>query len=208
AWRDRRRQVALGLLHEKLRATIRRPARLGVLGARRPLLTIRHGGDALGLHAARDEVCLRGLRASLAEGEVVFGRAALVAVALDQDEQFGVCREPGRIRVEDLRVAGADVRLVEVEVNGLERGLRVVLAGRRGRLRRRCGHRGRRGRGRSRRRRDGRRGGGRGGGGGGGGGGGSRSGGRGGHGGRRRRCNGYQRTLRTPAHHENHRHTC
>ena len=61
-------------------------------------------------------------RPALAEGDVVLGRAPRVAVPLDQDEHLWVRLEPLDVRLEDLRVVGPDVVLVEVEVDRLHLG--------------------------------------------------------------------------------------
>src|SRR5215470_18361967 len=84
AQKTRRETVRLLGLHHEVRAAILRPALLAVLGAHRSLFTVRDDRDARRPHAVRGEVVLGGLRAALAERDVVGVGAALVAVALDQ----------------------------------------------------------------------------------------------------------------------------
>src|SRR2546425_10749560 len=96
-------------LHEEVGAPVLGPARLGVLLAHGLLLSVTQRVHPLGLDAARDEVVHRGLRATVAEGQVVGVRATLVAVALDEDERARVLLKPGRADVEDPRVARADL---------------------------------------------------------------------------------------------------
>src|SRR5207247_10592024 len=74
---------SLLLLDHQMGAAVLRPARLAVLGALRLFLAVRDDRDAPGLHALRGEVVLRGLRAALAEREVVRHAAPVAAVPLD-----------------------------------------------------------------------------------------------------------------------------
>src|SRR5262245_21039511 len=67
-------------------AAVLRPALLGVLGADRTLLAVADAGDALALHAVRDEVVHRRARATVTERDVVLVGAALVGVAFDEHE--------------------------------------------------------------------------------------------------------------------------
>ena len=69
------------------------------------------------------EVLLGRLRAAIAEGEVVFVRAPFVAVPADPDPQLGIRLQNRDLLIEGAHVVGADVRLVEVEVD--HRGQRV-----------------------------------------------------------------------------------
>src|SRR2546425_2669776 len=121
------------------------------------LLSVTQRVHPLGLDAARDEVVHRGLRATVAEGQVVGVRATLVAVALDKDERARVLLKPGRADVEDPRVARADLVAVEVEVDVLELGPRGELGGGRTRRPERRARLRRAGRRRAGRRRAGRR---------------------------------------------------
>src|SRR5262252_2848755 len=78
------------------------------------------------LHAvARDaearEVVARRAGALLAEREVVLGRAALVAVALDRDVSAALALQPVRVLLEDAARLVAERRAVELEVDVGER---------------------------------------------------------------------------------------
>src|SRR3954452_17452503 len=73
--------------------------------------------DAARVDAMAYEVLLRGLRAAVAEGQVVLVRTTLVTVPTDSDTEIGIGLQDGDFLVEDARVFGANVRLVEIEVN-------------------------------------------------------------------------------------------
>src|SRR5215470_646164 len=84
-------------LRQEMRAPILGPARFVVLVAERSLLAIRDDRDPARLHPLRDEVVHRRLRATLTQGEVVFGGPALVGVALDEHEIARIRLQPRRI---------------------------------------------------------------------------------------------------------------
>src|SRR2546423_2130220 len=86
-----------------------------MLRALRALFAVADDRDAARLHTLRHEVVHRGLGPPLAERQVVLVGAALVAVALDEDQEVQVGLQPRRVGVEDLRVLGPDLVLVEVE---------------------------------------------------------------------------------------------
>src|SRR3954467_1367508 len=73
--------------------------------------------DAARIDAMTYEVLLRGLRAAIAEGQVVLVRTTLVTVPTDSDAQIGVGLQDGDFLVEYARVIGTNVRLVQIEVN-------------------------------------------------------------------------------------------
>src|SRR5574341_1814880 len=101
----------------ELGAPVLRPRALVVAVHGRPLLAPRLRLDAARIDAVTHEVLLRGLRAAIAEGEVVLVRAALVTVSPDADAQVGVRLEDRDFLVERSHVVGADVRPVVVEVD-------------------------------------------------------------------------------------------
>ena len=68
-----------------MRAAVLRPRALRRARIERKLLAVAHRAHAVGRDAERDQIVVRRQRAPLAERQVVFGRAALVAVALDRD---------------------------------------------------------------------------------------------------------------------------
>src|SRR3989442_11479218 len=129
------------------------PARLALLGAQRSLLAVADDRDAVRLDALRHEVVHRGLRASLAERQIVLVGAALVTVPFDEDEPIRVRLEPRSVRVEHLCIVRPDVVPVEVEVDVLQVADRDELRGHRSRSARRAGRGGRAWRTRGRRRR-------------------------------------------------------
>jgi hypothetical protein len=81
----------------------------------RTFLAIADGLDALGRYAFRDQVVLDGCRATLAERNVVFTRAALVAMAFDRDLEIGVFFKPDGLTVERLVAFGRDFGRVEIK---------------------------------------------------------------------------------------------
>ena len=101
------------------------PARFVVDGGKRFFLAIANGLDAAGADTLDDERLYQGAGAIGAEGEVVFFRSAVVAVALDHDvdvgmldEELGICRRRSL-------VADAQVVTIEIEEDG-----QCVVAGR------------------------------------------------------------------------------
>src|SRR2546429_1206383 len=108
--------------HEEDSPAVLRIALLGLLRADRVLRPKAHDRDAVGRDATRDQVVAGRARPALAEGDVVLGRAPRVAVPLEQDEHLWVRLEPLDVRLEDLRVVGPEVVLVEVEVDRLHLG--------------------------------------------------------------------------------------
>src|SRR5207249_3015332 len=74
--------------HQEVGPAVLRPARLVLLRTDRLLCPEAHDRYALGRDATRDEVVAGRARPALAEGEVVLGGAALVAVPLDQHERL------------------------------------------------------------------------------------------------------------------------
>src|SRR2546425_3156026 len=105
---------ALLALDEEVRPSIPGPAALGMLAADGPLLAIGDDGDAAGRQSLREQVVHGRPRAPLAQGQVVLIGAALVTVALDEDEVIAPRLQPGGVGIEDLGVRGTDVGLVEV----------------------------------------------------------------------------------------------
>src|SRR5688572_4226353 len=75
--------------HLELGAPVLRPRTFVVTLHQRPLFTPRLRLDAARIDPVAHEILLRGLRAAVAEGEVVLVRAALVAVTPDADAQVG-----------------------------------------------------------------------------------------------------------------------
>src|SRR6266850_806111 len=136
-----------------MRAPVAAPAFLGALFAQRALLAVTDDRHPVGADTAGGEVVGGGLRATLAETEVVLGGAALVAMAFDEEDRGRVCLEPRRVPIEGGALLAPDVVAVEIEPDILqvrsggvvaELGPRAgrVLGGRAARRRRaRPGHR-------------------------------------------------------------------
>src|SRR6266545_5688457 len=110
--------------HLELVTPVLRPGGLVVTVHGRPLLAPRLRFDAARIDAVAYEVLLRGLRAAIAEGEVVFVRTAFVAVPADSDPEVGIRLQNRDLLIERAHVVGADVRFVEVEVD--HRGQRAA----------------------------------------------------------------------------------
>src|SRR5215207_4613024 len=81
-------------------AAVLRPARDVVAHRHRPLLAVGDRADAGGGDAPRSKIVAHHLGAAAAEREVVFARAALVGVALDQERVARVARQPLGLLVE------------------------------------------------------------------------------------------------------------
>src|SRR5688572_22077202 len=96
-------------------ATVLRPG--GLVGTEdgRTLLAVGHRADALGRNAERNQEAAGRTGATLAEGEVVLTRAALVAMPLDCHGGLGVLLQPGGLALERAPCFGLQVGTVEVE---------------------------------------------------------------------------------------------
>src|SRR6266545_5089794 len=103
--------------HLELVTPVLRPGGLVVTVHGRPLLAPRLRFDAARIDAMAYEVLLRGLRAAIAERQVVLIRAALVAVPADPNPQIGIGLHDRDLLIERAHVVATDVRLVEVEVD-------------------------------------------------------------------------------------------
>src|SRR5229473_1720798 len=113
----RRNTQCCGLLGaDEVAAAVLLPAGLVALRAERFFLAEADGGHAVGRAAQRDEVLLHGAGAAIAERQVVFRGAALVAVAFDGHAKLRVVAQELGGLSERLASVRANVRLVEVEV--------------------------------------------------------------------------------------------
>src|SRR5580704_15221626 len=97
-------------------AAVLLPAGLVAVHAERLFLAVADGGDAVGGNAERDEVLLGGIGAAVAESEVVFGGAALVAMAFDGHFDLRVVLQEVRSLGKGLTGIGANVGFVEVKI--------------------------------------------------------------------------------------------
>ncbi len=75
------------------------------------------GVEAIGRDPQGDQVLFDRRGAAIAEGEVVFRRAALVAMTLNGDADLGVVAKEIRGLAEGIAGVGANVSLIEVEVS-------------------------------------------------------------------------------------------
>src|SRR5437660_11362302 len=114
-------------------AAVLLPASLVVFHAERFLLAEADGIHAIGGDAERYEIFFHGGGATVAEAEVVFGRAALVTMTLDGYSYRRIGFEVFRGRRERLADVGASVRFVESKRGIVEYLLQWRRSRRRGR---------------------------------------------------------------------------
>ena len=86
---DDARRFALVSLY-KVAAAILLPASLGMFVAERLFLAEAGGGKPVGGDSQRFQELLHGVSALLSETEIVFGGAALIAIAFDDDFDVGM----------------------------------------------------------------------------------------------------------------------
>src|SRR6267378_168745 len=94
---------------DEVAAAILLPARFVVLVAEGLFLAEADGADAIGGDAQGNEILLDGAGAAIAEREVVFGGAALVAVAFDGHAKLRIVAKELSGRGERLARVGANV---------------------------------------------------------------------------------------------------
>src|SRR5262249_42575382 len=97
------------------RVAVLRPGLLVGAERRRAVLAVGDRGDAAGSDALGHEIIAGGVRAALAESDVVFLGPALVAVAGDLHVVLRILRQPGRLTVQRPLALVLQRRLVEVE---------------------------------------------------------------------------------------------
>src|SRR3954469_5438776 len=76
------------------------------------LLAVADRRDAPGRYAGGDQYILHSLGAALAEGEIVFARAAFVAMALDRDRDIRIAPQPLRLALQRLLAFRRNIGLV------------------------------------------------------------------------------------------------
>ncbi len=113
----------LSAVDVELGAAVLLPAGFVFFGAELALLAVADDADAVGADAGGDEGLLGGVGAVFAEGDVVLGGAAVVAVAGDEDLDVWVCVQVGRGRGDGAFVRLADVVAVVVEEDILDGGV-------------------------------------------------------------------------------------
>src|SRR4029077_12564061 len=101
---------------DEVASAILLPAGFVALAAEGLFFAEADGADAVGGDAQGDEILLGGAGAAIAESEVVFGGAALVAVAFDGHANAGIIAQEFGGLGERLASVGADVRFVEIKI--------------------------------------------------------------------------------------------
>src|SRR5262249_52563642 len=96
---------------------IPRPGGLTVPGIERAFLTVGDHVESTLVHALPRQIPLRRGCAAIAESQIVLVAATLVAVAGDLEPHGRVCRENGGLAIEDALIGGANVGLVELEMD-------------------------------------------------------------------------------------------
>src|SRR6266446_6543749 len=120
-------------------AAILLPAGLVRFCAERLFFTIADGLDAIATDPALDECVFDGVRTIGAQGQVVFGGAALVAVTFDCDPDVGMLLQELSAGLQGSLLIRANVRLVVIEINVLHVLGEQLLFGQRRCWRSRCG---------------------------------------------------------------------
>jgi len=108
----------LFFIHE-VSAAVLLPATFVRLGAERFLLAVADGLDAIAANSSLDKRVLDRVRAASAQGQVIFGRAALVAVSLDRDVDVGMLLQELGIALQRALLVRAYIVFVVIEVNVL-----------------------------------------------------------------------------------------
>src|SRR5262249_45818440 len=93
----------------EMAASILLPAGFVGIGAEGMFLADAGGANLIGGNTERNEIGLRGGGAAVAEGEVIFLAAALVAVTLDYDAKSGIGAEKFRVMRESEAIVAENV---------------------------------------------------------------------------------------------------
>src|SRR6266852_1058304 len=101
---------------DEVAAAILLPAGFVALGAEGLFFAEADGAEAIGGDAQGDEILLDGAGAAIAEREVVFGGAALVAVAFDGHAKLRIVAQEVSGLGKRFASVRANVGLVEVEI--------------------------------------------------------------------------------------------
>lgn len=94
-------------------ASVLLPAGLIMFHAEGPFLAVADGLDAVSRYSGRDQKVLGGLGTAIAKGQVIFRRAALVAVAFQSDFDL-------RIRAQELSGCGQGIASVRPDIGFVE----------------------------------------------------------------------------------------
>src|SRR5258706_14631226 len=102
------------LCHYQVATTVLLPAGFVALRAEGLFLAVADGADWIGADAQRHHVLFDGGGTAIAEREIVFGGAALVAMAFDDDLHLRIAAEKVSALAPGSASIGADVRFVEI----------------------------------------------------------------------------------------------
>src|SRR5579864_1953647 len=100
-------------------AAVLLPAAFVGLGAERFFLTVADGLDAAGTDSGGDQGTLHRIGAAIAQSQVVLGRSALVAVALNREVDIGMLPQELGITLNGRLLIGTNRIRVIVEVDVL-----------------------------------------------------------------------------------------
>src|SRR5208337_3258490 len=110
-WRARRSPPSLHhlslLFIYEVCAAVLLPATFVGLAAERLLFAVTEGFDTIAAHSCLNEGVLHRVRAIAAQSEVIFGRAALVAVPLNREADVGMLLQELRIALQRALVGRA-----------------------------------------------------------------------------------------------------
>jgi len=110
-------QVIFRAEQHEFAAAILGPGFLVVAGVHGPVLAVADGADAFGGNAAFDERLAQRQRAPFAQSTIVFLRAALVAVALDEQFDGRIGFQRGSDSFDVRQLALFDHRAVEIKMH-------------------------------------------------------------------------------------------
>src|SRR6202162_1163827 len=108
----------LFFVHE-VSAAVLLPATFVGFGAEWFLFAVADGLDTVAADSSLDERVLHRVRATGTQGQVIFGRATLVAVSLDRDVNVGVLLQELCVPLQRALLVRAHIVLVVIEVNVL-----------------------------------------------------------------------------------------
>src|SRR6202020_1967700 len=107
------------LLVNEMSTAVLLPASFVAFAAERFFLAVADRLDAAGCDSGGGQRVLHGCRTLVAQGQVIFGRSAFVAVSLDRDIDRGMLVQKQHVRLNRALLVGAHAGLIVVEVNVL-----------------------------------------------------------------------------------------
>src|SRR5208282_4345535 len=108
------------LLINKVAAAVLLPTGFVVFQAERFLLAVADCLDTAGVHSGRGQGILHRTGALVSQGQIVLGRAAVIAMSLDRKVDVGMLVEKKHVGLYGSLLIGAYVGLVVVEINVLD----------------------------------------------------------------------------------------